>query len=56
MIHEIADSWVFCTLADRDPTAAKAALIAAGENTPLNDNAVHFSHSFVESWIHDWKG
>jgi TolB-like protein/predicted Ser/Thr protein kinase/Tfp pilus assembly protein PilF len=50
-IHEIADSWVICALADRDPTAAKAALIAAGENTPFNDNAVHFSHSFVEGWI-----
>ena len=30
---------------------AKAALIAAGENTPYNDNAVHFSRSFVEGWI-----
>ena len=50
-IHQIADSWVLCALADRDPSAAKAALIAAGENTPFNDNAVHFSHSFVEGWI-----
>jgi serine/threonine protein kinase/tetratricopeptide (TPR) repeat protein len=50
-IHQIADSWVLCALADRDPKAAKAALIAAGENTPLNDNAVHFSHSFVEGLI-----
>ena len=50
-LHEIADSWVSCALADRDPTTAKAALIAAGENTPLNDNAVHFSRSFVEGWI-----
>jgi TolB-like protein/Tfp pilus assembly protein PilF len=50
-IHEIADSWVVCALADRDPTAAKAALIAAGENTPFNDNAVHFSRPFVEGWI-----
>ena len=50
-IHQVADSWVLCALADRDPKAAKAALIAAGENTPLNDNAVHFSHSFVEGWI-----
>ena len=50
-IHQIADSWVLCALADRDPTTAKAALIAAGENTPLNDNAVHFSRSFVEGWI-----
>ena len=50
-IHQIADSWVLCALADRDPTTAKAALIAAGENAPLNDNAVHFSRSFVEGWI-----
>ena len=50
-IHEIADSWTGCALADRDPVTAKAALIAAGENTPFNDNAVHFSRSFVEGWI-----
>ena len=50
-IHQMADSWVFCVLADRDPTAAKAALIAAGENPPLNDHAVHFSRLFVEGWI-----
>jgi TolB-like protein/Tfp pilus assembly protein PilF/predicted Ser/Thr protein kinase len=50
-IRQNADSWVFCALADRDPTAAKAALIAAGENTPLNDHAVHFNRSFVEGWI-----
>jgi TolB-like protein/tRNA A-37 threonylcarbamoyl transferase component Bud32/Tfp pilus assembly protein PilF len=50
-LHEIADSWVGCALHDRDPTAAKAALIAAGENTPLNEHAVHFSRSFVEGWI-----
>jgi len=50
-IHQIADSWVDTALADRDPTAAKAALIAAAENTPFNDNAVHFNRSFVEGWI-----
>ena len=50
-IHEIADSWTGSALADRDPVTAKAALIAAGENTPYNDNAVHFSRSFVEGWI-----
>jgi len=49
--HEIADSWVFCAFADRDPAAAKTAVIAAGENTPFNDNAVHFSRSFIEGWI-----
>src|SRR5947207_6792975 len=50
-LHEIADSWVGCALADRDPGAAKAAVIAAGENSPFNDNAVHFSRSFIEGWI-----
>ena len=50
-IRQNADSWVSCALADRDPTAARAALIAAGENTPLNDHAVHFNRSFVEGWI-----
>jgi tetratricopeptide (TPR) repeat protein len=50
-IHQVADSWVVSALADRDPAAAKAALIAAGENSPFNDNAVHFSRSFVEGWI-----
>jgi TolB-like protein/Tfp pilus assembly protein PilF len=50
-IHQIADTWVLCALADRDPVALRAALIAAGENTPLNDSAVHFSHSFVEGCI-----
>jgi serine/threonine protein kinase/Tfp pilus assembly protein PilF len=50
-IHEIADSWTGSALADRDPLAAKAALIAAGENTPYNENAVHFNRAFVEGWI-----
>lgn len=51
VIRQNADSWVLCTLADRDPVAARAALIAAGENTPLNQDAVHFNRSFVEGWI-----
>ena len=51
VIRQNADSWVVCALADRDAAATKAALIAAGENTPLNDNAVHFNRSFVEGWI-----
>jgi serine/threonine protein kinase/TolB-like protein/Tfp pilus assembly protein PilF len=50
-VHEVADSWVACALADRDPAAAKSAVIAEGENPPLNDHAVHFSRSFVEGWI-----
>jgi len=50
-IHQMADSLMCCALADRDPEAARAALIAAGENTPLNDDAVHFNRSFVEGII-----
>jgi serine/threonine protein kinase/Tfp pilus assembly protein PilF len=50
-LHEIADSWVGTALADRDPVPAKAALIAAGENTPYNEHAVHFNRAFVEGWI-----
>jgi len=50
-LHQIADGWVGSALADRDPTSAKAALIAAGENTPYNEHAVHFNRAFVEGWI-----
>jgi serine/threonine protein kinase/tetratricopeptide (TPR) repeat protein len=47
-IRDIADSWVMCALAEHDPAALKDALIAGGENTPLNDESVHFNHQFVE--------
>ncbi len=40
--RDIADSWLFCALAERDAAAAKNALIAAGENPPLTDEAVEF--------------
>jgi len=50
-MRDIADSWVGCALAERDAAAAKDALIAAGENTPLNDEAVHFNRPFVEGII-----
>ena len=51
LIREVADRWVACALADRDPVVLKAALIAAGDNTPLNNDAVHFNRPFVEGWI-----
>ncbi len=50
-IHQVADSWVGCALADRDVAAARAALLAAGENTLVNEHAVHFNHWFVEGLI-----
>jgi tetratricopeptide (TPR) repeat protein len=42
---------VACALSERDPAAAEAALITAGDNKPLNDNAVHFDRHFVEGLI-----
>ncbi len=48
---DIADSWLGCALAERDAAAAKNALIAAGQNTALNDEAVHFNRPFVEGII-----
>src|SRR6266478_7923700 len=48
---DLADSWVSCALADRDVAAARAALLAAGENTLVNEHAVHFNHWFVEGII-----
>src|SRR5882724_8401007 len=43
----IADAWLTCALAERDATAATAALSASGENPPLSDDVVRFSHPFV---------
>jgi len=50
-IKRIADSWTVCALAERDAAGARQAVIAAGENTPLNQNAVHFSGSFVDGLV-----
>ena len=47
----IADGWLICALAERDPAAARTAAIAAGSNPPFTDEAVNFSHSFVEGVI-----
>src|SRR6266496_4526525 len=50
-IPDIADSWLLCALAERDATAAREALIASGENTPLNNDVFRFSRPFVEGII-----
>jgi serine/threonine-protein kinase len=50
-IQEIADSWLGCALLERDFAAAKNALIAAGQNTPYNEETVHFNRTFVEGII-----
>jgi TolB-like protein/DNA-binding winged helix-turn-helix (wHTH) protein/Tfp pilus assembly protein PilF len=50
-IPRIADTWLICALAERDGVAAKDAMTASGENTPLNYEAVHFNRPFVEGVI-----
>jgi len=46
----IADAWLTCALAERDATAARAALGASGEN-PLSDDVIQFNRPFVEGVI-----
>ena len=50
-IHHIADAWLLCALAERDAAAAKNALIAAEQDIPFNDAAVHFNRLFIEGII-----
>jgi TolB-like protein/DNA-binding winged helix-turn-helix (wHTH) protein/Tfp pilus assembly protein PilF len=50
-VPDIANTWFLCALAERDVAAAKEALIASGQNAPLNKEAVHFSRPFVEGVI-----
>jgi len=50
-IPTIARAWLICSLAERDAAAANDALMASGENTPLNNEAVHFNRPFVEGLI-----
>jgi serine/threonine protein kinase/tetratricopeptide (TPR) repeat protein len=49
-VENVADSWLICALAERDATAAKAALTASGEN-PLSDDVIQFSRPFAEGLI-----
>ena len=49
--RDVADTWLGCALAERDAAAAKTALIAAGQSTPMNDEAVHFNRPFAEGII-----
>jgi serine/threonine-protein kinase len=50
-IPDIADAWLVCALAERDPTAANDALMASGENTPLHNDVFRFNRPFVEGLI-----
>jgi TolB-like protein/class 3 adenylate cyclase/Tfp pilus assembly protein PilF len=48
---DIPEAWVICALAERDAAAAENAVIAAGENPPLIDEAVNFSRPFIAGVI-----
>jgi len=50
IIETIADSWLICALAERNPAAAAGALAALGENS-MNDQAVRLSPRFAEGVI-----
>jgi serine/threonine protein kinase/tetratricopeptide (TPR) repeat protein len=49
-IENVADNWLICALAERDPAGATDALAALGENKFGND-IVKFSRPFVEGLI-----
>ena len=46
----IADAWLTCALAERDPGAAANAITAVGENA-FGDDTVQFSRTFVEGLV-----
>ena len=52
-LPSVADNWLLCAIAERDPAAARKALIALGENpaslSPIVD--VRFNRSFIEGII-----
>jgi serine/threonine protein kinase/tetratricopeptide (TPR) repeat protein len=49
-VPNIAESWLFCALAERDPTAATNALAALGEDS-IGNATVKFSRRFAEALI-----
>ena len=49
--QDTAEYWLFYALAERDPAAAKNAVLAAGENPAFTDETVNFSRSFMEGVI-----
>jgi TolB-like protein/Flp pilus assembly protein TadD len=49
-VRGIANNWLICALAERDPAAAKDALIALGD-TPFRDGTVQLNRPFVEGLI-----
>lgn len=50
-VRRIADSWLMCALYERAAAWAEEALIAAGDNTPINSGPIHFNRPFAEAII-----
>jgi TolB-like protein/class 3 adenylate cyclase/Tfp pilus assembly protein PilF len=50
-ISDAAADWFLCALAERDPTAAERALVAAGDNPCWTDNTVNLSRNFGEGLL-----
>src|SRR5207253_8427569 len=50
-VPSIADSWLYCALAERDGTAARNALIASHEGAILFNYNVPFNRPFIEGVI-----
>ena len=50
-ISDAADAWFLYALAERDPTAAERALVAAGDNPCWTDNSVNLSRNFGEGLL-----
>ena len=48
---KIIPAWLGCALVERDVAAVKEALLAAGEESPLGGDAIHFPRPFVEGLI-----
>jgi TolB-like protein len=51
MVRDLANSALDCAMIERDLEGARAALIAAGENTFFNRQATHFNRPFAEGFI-----
>ena len=51
LVRDLANPALNCAMIERDMDSARAALIAAGENTFFNREATHFNRSFAEGYI-----
>jgi len=49
-IQSVADSWFFCAIAERDPSAAENALVALGENS-FGIDAIKLPRNFSEGLV-----